>query len=262
MTSSYGLCLWWGWARWFAHIGVLKYIQENDICIDEVAGASMGALVAAMYASDISSQKMQDIFADVSYGKLFDWSIDTGLFGGKKLSRWLQSIFGDKKIQDCRIPLQIVACDIQTWEKIVFDKWPIVDAVRASTAFPGLLSPLVHWDNYLMDGGIVDNLPIDLLENNKVIAVSVVDNLHRKINNDQSFWGIPIPDLTINKTQRILNNAINIMLQRIEDLTIKTSDKGLVLIRPQMHDYSMFAIDKLSEIVKIGYEEMACVWEE
>lgn len=88
--------------------------------IDEIAGASMGALIGAMYASGISPQVMQHILSQVSYGKLFDGSIDTGIFGGKKLTLWLESIFGKATIEDCTIPLKIVACDVQTGEKVIF----------------------------------------------------------------------------------------------------------------------------------------------
>jgi NTE family protein len=98
----------------------LQYIQEHNISIDEVAGASMGALIAAMYATGVSPQIMQYIFSQVSYSKLFDGSIDMGVFGGKKLTIWLKSIFGTTKIEDCHIPLKIVACDIQTGEKVIF----------------------------------------------------------------------------------------------------------------------------------------------
>lgn len=261
MTQTYGLALWWGWARGYAHIGAIQYLQENNIEIEEVAGASMWAFIGAMYASGISTQLMQHILSQVSYGKLFDGSIDTGAFGGKKLTLWLESIFGTSKIEDCSISLKIVSCDVQTGEKVVFDTWPIVDAVRASVAFPGLLSPLILDDKYLMDGGIVDNLPIDLIDNDHVIAISVVDNLYEKIENTQSFWWIKIPELTISKTQRILNNSVNIMIQRIEDLTIQSTDKKLILVRPEMQDYSMFDIEKLPEIVALGYTETKKVWE-
>ncbi len=261
MEQTYGLALWWGWARGYAHIGVIQYFQEHNISIDEITGASMGALIGAMYASGISPQVMQHILSQVSYGKLFDGSIDTGIFGGKKLTLWLESIFGEAKIEDCKIPLKLVACDVQTWEKIVFSQWSIVEAVRASVAFPGLLSPLILEEKYLMDGWIVDNLPIDLLENQNVIAISVVDTMYESIEKKQTFRGIQIPELAITKTQRILNNSINIMLQRIEDLTIQLSDKKLLLIRPEMNDYSMFDIEKLQEIVQVGYDEAKKVLE-
>lgn len=259
MQQTYGLALgWWG-ARWYAHIGAIQYFQEKNMTIDEIAGASMGALIGAMYASGISPQVMQHILSQVSYGKLFDGSIDTGIFGGKKLTLWLESIFGKATIEDCTIPLKIVACDVQTGEKVIFTAWPIVDAVRASVAFPWLLSPLVLEEKYLMDGWIVDNLPIDLLNNNHVIAISVVDTMYESIEKKQTFRGIQVPELAITKAQRILNNSINIMLQRIEDLTIQASDKKLVLIRPEMNDYSMFDIDKLADIVQVGYDEAAKV---
>lgn len=105
----------------------------------------------------------------------------------------------------------------------------------------------------------MDNLPIDLLNNDDVIAISVVDTMYESIEKKQTFRGISIPELAITKAQRILNNSINIMLQRIEDLTIQVSDKKLVLIRPEMNDYSMFDIDKLADIVQVGYDEAAKV---
>lgn len=92
-----------------------------------------------------------------------------------------------------------------------------------------------------------------------MIAISVVDTMYESIEKKQTFRGIQVPELAITKAQRILNNSINIMLQRIEDLTIQLSDKKLLLIRPEMNDYSMFDIEKLQEIIQIGYDETAKV---
>lgn len=257
--QTYGLALWWGWAKWYAHIWAIQYIEKHDIVIDEISGASMWAIIGAMYASGISPQLMKHIFSELSYAKLFDGSIDVGVFGGKKLTKRLESVFGDAQIQDCKIPLKIVACDIETGDKIVFETWSIVQALRASVAFPGLISPAEIDDKLLVDGGIVDNLPIDLLENNRIIAVSVVDTLYEKIETNQSFRWFTIPDSPFTKTQRVINNSINVMLQRIEDLTIQSYDKELILIRPDMSKYTMFDMKKLEEIVTFGYEQTALV---
>lgn len=202
---------------------------------------------------------MKHIFGELSYTKLFDGSIDVGVFGWKKLTKWLESVFGDAKIEDCKISLKIVACDIETGEKVVFEKGSIVQALRASVAFPGLISPAEIDGKLLVDGGIVDNLPIDLLQNQHIIAVSVVDTLYEAIETTQSFRWLEIPDSSFTKTQRVITNSINIMLQRIEDLTIESYSKELILIRPDMSKYTMFDMKKLEEIVAFGYEQTALV---
>lgn len=137
--------------------------------------------------------------------------------------------------------------------------WSIVQALRASVAFPGLISPAKIDGKLLVDWGMVDNLPIDLLQNNHIIAVSVADTLYEKIETSHSFRGLSIPDSSFKKTQKVINNSINIMLQRIEDLTIQSNDKELLLIRPDMSEYTMFDMKKLEEIVQLGYEQTALV---
>jgi len=77
-------------------------------------------LIAAMYAYGISAKKMENVFSDLSYGKLFDRSINGSVFGGKRLSRRLEQIFRDARIQDCEIALRIAACNIKTGQEVVF----------------------------------------------------------------------------------------------------------------------------------------------
>ncbi len=252
---QYGLALGGGGARWYAHIGVLQHIHENNISISEVSGTSMGALVAAMYATGIPTQTMQYIFSQLSYGQLFDGSISNGLFGGEKVFEWLHSVFGDATIESCSIPLRIIAADLATGQRVVFDKGSIVDAVRASLSFPGLVSPHEIGDKMYIDGGTVDNLPIDVLTSDDVIAVSVVNTLYTTIDDSYDFWGFKIAKPVFTQTQKIVNNSLNIMIKRIEDLTIQSSSKKITLIRPDMQDYDMFDIKKLHEIVQLGYNE-------
>ena len=252
---GYGLALGGGGARWYAHIGVLQYIHEHNIAISEVAGTSMGSIIAAMFATGVPSQTMQHIFSQLSYSQLFDGSISNGLFGGQKMFDWLHSVFGDASIESCEIPLRIVAANIATGEKVVFDTWSIVDAVRSSIAFPGLVAPHEIDKQLYIDGGAVDNLPIDVLSSDDVIAVSVVNTLYLTINDSYDFRGFKIPKPIFSQTQKIVNNSLNIMIKRIEDLTIDASKKNVKLIRPDMQDYSMFDIQKLHEIVQLGYDE-------
>ena len=237
------------------HIGVIKYIQENDISITETSGTSMWALIAAMYATGLSSQEMIDIFSEISYGKFFDGSVDLGVFGGKKVTKRLEDIFGDKKLEDCAIPCSIIAAHLHTGKQKIFIKGSIVDAVRASMSLPWVISPYEIDGNLYIDGGVVNNLPVDVLENKHIIASSCADTIYDTLEEHKEIRGIEIPDFTVNKVGRILNNSIQIMLKTIEDLIIEHSKKELILLRPDLEKYSVFDMKKMDEIVQLWYDE-------
>ena len=237
------------------HIWIIQYIQEHDISITEVSGTSIGAIIAGMYATGMSAEEMQEAFSGINYRMFFDGNIDLGVFGGKNIKTRLTWIFGKKKIEDCDIPCSIIAWNLHTGEEKIFRKGSLVDAVRASMSLPWIISPYEIDGNMYIDGGIVNNLPVDVLKSKNIIASSCADTIYDTLEEKKEFLGIALPDFTINKVWRILNNSIQIMLKTIEDLTIEHSTKELILIRPDLKEYSVFDMEKLDEIIKLGYDD-------
>lgn len=222
--------------------------------ITEVSGTSIGAIIAGMYAIGMSAEEMKDTFSAINYRMFFDGDIDLGVFGGKKITKRLKGIFGDKKIEDCDISCSIVAAYLHTGKQKIFTTWSLVDAVRASMSLPWVISPHEIDGKLYIDGGVVNNLPVDVLQPKNIIASSCAETIYDTLEEHKEIRGIEIPNFTVNKVGKILNNSIQIMLKTIEDLTIEHSKKDLILLRPDLGKYSIFDIEKLDDIVQVGYD--------
>ncbi|MEA2031079.1 MAG: patatin-like phospholipase family protein [candidate division Zixibacteria bacterium] len=175
-----GLALGSGAARGLAHIGVLKYLEENSIDVGWIAGSSIGALVGAAYAVGISSHEMIQIIEHLDWKfmvKHFSPTFATrGMVSGHSLTSFFHSLLGDAKIEDLKIPFRAVATDIHTGERVVISKGSLVDAVRASISIPVIFQPIRIAQRTLVDGGLVDPVPVEVVKQmgaTSVVAVSV-----------------------------------------------------------------------------------------
>jgi NTE family protein len=175
-----GLALGSGAARGLAHIGVLKYLEENSIDVGWIAGSSIGALVGAAYAVGISSHEMIQIIEHLDWKfmvKHFSPTFATrGMVSGHSLISFFHSLLGDTKIEDLKIPFRAIATDIHTGERVVISKGSLVDAVRASISIPVIFQPIKIAQHTLVDGGLVDPVPVEVVRQigaTSVVAVSV-----------------------------------------------------------------------------------------
>jgi NTE family protein len=156
-----------GGARGMAHIGVIDKLEENGFNITSVAGASMGALVGAFHASgDLQAYKEWILNLDkFDLFKLFDFTFSTqGFIKGEKVFKELKTFISDKKIEELPIPYVAVATDARHHKEIVIDKGSMYDAIRASVAIPTVLTPLYKDDMELIDGGVLNPLPINRIK--------------------------------------------------------------------------------------------------
>ena len=159
-----GLALGSGSSRGWAHIGIIKRLEELGIKPDIIAGTSVGSLVGAAYCSGkmldlenwLLSLKWQDV---VSF---FDISFTGGLIKGNKLFNFFQSHFQDKNIEDLEIPYGAVATDLDSGQEIWMRDKSILSAVRASISLPGIFSPARRDGRWLVDGGMVNPVPVSL----------------------------------------------------------------------------------------------------
>ena len=176
-----GLVLGVGVGYGFCHIGVLKVIEEEKIPIDIIAGSSVGALIAGLWASGYSSAQILAITEEFKEQKSvwglvdFTWPI-LGFLKGNKLHRLLKKYLGNKTFYDLKLPLKIIASDVRKKEPRIFDKGSLVDAIMASCAMPGVFAPFKFKDELLFDGGVINPLPTEALLKSgikKIIAVNV-----------------------------------------------------------------------------------------
>lgn len=185
-TKTVGLCLGWGGAKWLAHVGVLRYLDEHDIHVSEIGATSMGAIVGAMYAFGKDWKEISQIMETFRYNKYFDLGLKDGFLKGKRVQSFLYDLFGWKTIGDANIPLKIMACDIDSGEEYIFGPDVPVDvAVRASFSIPVIFSPVIWDGRKLVDGGLVNNLPVNHLTSETRIASSVISYqdpiIHKKV---------------------------------------------------------------------------------
>ena len=156
-----GLALGGGAARGFAHIGVIQVLEEAGIKPDLVAGTSAGSLVAAMYASGKSGQEMAALAHTMDEGMLTDWSFPArGLIRGEALARYAREQTGGRSIEQMKMPLGIVATDLDSGAPILFQRGDTGAAVRASSAVPAMFQPVRIGAREYVDGGLVSPVPV------------------------------------------------------------------------------------------------------
>jgi len=155
------LALGGGAARGFAHIGVIQVLEENGIHPDIVTGTSAGSLVAALYASGRSGQDLANTALGMDESALTDWSFPgRGLIRGEALARYVREATGNKEIEQMKIPLGIVATDLDSGKPIVFRRGDAGTAVRASSAVPAVFQPVRIGTHEYVDGGLTSPVPV------------------------------------------------------------------------------------------------------
>ncbi|MBN1264596.1 MAG: patatin-like phospholipase family protein [Anaerolineales bacterium] len=195
-THTLGLALAGGGARGFAHVGVLKVLEKHGIRVDYLCGSSMGGLVAALYAAGFSPAEIEKTVLSLRSRRqllrLIDLSLPThhplrGMFAGQKVRSFFAELLGDiKTFSDLRFPLAVTAVDLVTAREVILNEGSLLDALMATTAVPGVFNPVEKNGMELVDGGVLNNLPVDLARGqgaDRVIAVDVAVKIF-----DPSTW--------------------------------------------------------------------------
>ncbi|MHA7829681.1 MAG: patatin-like phospholipase family protein [Flagellimonas sp.] len=268
-----GLVLSGGGAKGLAHIGALKIIEESGIKVDYIGGTSMGAIVGALYASGYSAQQLDSIFRNTDFNNLiqdnvprsaktfyekedseryaltlpfenFKVSFPQAISGGQNIYNLLvQLLFHVKDVQDFRklpIPFVCMATNVETGEEVLLDRGYLPEAIVASGTFPSLFEPAEIDGQILIDGGVVNNYPINQVKDMGADIIIGVDVQH---------------DLA---TRESLSSATEILLQinnyrTVNDMKKKSKETD-IYIRPDIDEFSVIAFDKGKQIVKSGEE--------
>jgi len=271
-----GLVLSGGGARGFAHIGVLKVLEENNVPIDYVVGTSMGSIVGGLYAIGLTPEEIEHGVKGISWDKVFtdfanrdyksfrrkqdDYDffnvqrvgitddglqIRPGLIEGQQVELALDRLahpgFHINDYDKLRIPFRAIATDIATGEPFIIKNGNLARAMRASMSIPGALPPITIDGTLLVDGGIANNVPIDIVRGMGADIVIVVD------------VSAPLD------TKEELKSAIDvtgqlttILTRRIADVQIKTMKGNDILIVPGEQEISSSDFDKYPELIKSG----------
>lgn len=163
-TKTLGLALGGGGVRGLAHVGVLSMLDDLGIKISAITGTSMGAIVGAAYATGVPMNLLIKALTKYAPKKYVDfWTLNIlhqSLMKGDNFDRMLEELFGEKQIEECKIPFSCTAVDIESGTLVHLKTGLLWKAVRASSSLPFLLPPVLFQEHLLVDGGIIDNLPL------------------------------------------------------------------------------------------------------
>jgi NTE family protein len=177
VRTGVGLALGGGFARGFAHLGVLKVLEQNQIPISHIAGTSVGSILGAAYASGTPLGRIIETCRTLRFRDIARWRVSRlGLASTQRLGSLIERVFDSRQFEDLSIPLAVVATDLSSGEAAIFTQGNLVDAIRASCAFPGLFEPVEIGTRCFADGGIVapvPTLPARELGATLVIGISV-----------------------------------------------------------------------------------------
>jgi len=257
-----GLALSGGGARGLAHIGVLKVLEQEGIPVDFLAGTSMGGVIAAAYASGLSVDYIEKEALRMARLRnlitLLDRSLPRrGLVEGQKVQEYLTTHLGDKTFEEMKIPLSLVAVDLISGQEVVLNSGSVVDAVRATVSLPGVFAPFRLGDYLLVDGGVLNNLPADVVRGmgaNVVIAVDVstgVNGLSRLLEVEQQ--GLPLTQLPL--IIETLRRTVGIMEGQIMAYKLQEANPE-ILIHPALDDNITLlnGFPRAAEIIALGEE--------
>lgn len=155
-----GLALGGGFARGFAHLGVVKVLEQNHIPVSHIAGTSVGSVFGAAYASGAPLARILATGRTIRFRDIARWTVSRlGLASNHRLADIIERVFDSKRFEDMKIPVAAVATDLASGDPVVFREGPLVEAIRASCAYPGLFEPVQIGTRYFVDGGLVAPVP-------------------------------------------------------------------------------------------------------
>jgi NTE family protein len=239
-NTKIGLALGGGAAKGIAHVGVLKALEDHKVSIRYIAGTSVGAMIAALYAFDVSVDEIGGLAKRLTMSKVTSFKLSkTGFFSTSSLRELMTEYIGEVNIEDAKIPLSIVATDIRNGEEIILRTGSVADAVCASAAIPGIYIPVKIDNRSLVDGGLVQNVPIEALQSMGA-GVTIASHL-----NSASHYS------EISHVLDVMRNAFEIAVSHHTQDQLRDAD---VVISMDVSEFSLRDnTDRYDELFQIGY---------
>lgn len=263
-----GLALSGGGARGLAHIGLLKVLERESIPIHFLAGTSMGGLLAAAYAAGLSAAELEQEALAMGNTRQLIGLLDLtfprgGLLTGQKATGYLERLLGETTFDQSRIPLAVVAVDLDQGQKVVIREGSLVEAVRATTALPGVFAPVKRGESRLVDGGLLDNLPADVVREmgaDVVIAVDAGSDRETIAAFSEALRRIPLLPDGLEEMIDVLWRSMALLTQEVNRRALAEARPDLLLDLPIPPDISVLGgLTRAAEVIAIG-EQAAEAW--
>ena len=234
-----GLALGGGAARGLAHIGVLKVLEEEQIGIGCVAGTSAGSLIGCLYCAGFNWQRIKDTARDIDWRDLVSPTWPTlGIVNPAKLEKTLNRLLGSKRFEDLDIPFRAVAVDITSGEEVVLQSGSVARAVRASCSIPGIFEPSEVDGRLLVDGGLMNDVPTDVVKAMGADRVIGVD-----LNADRVVHKRP------ENLIEIFYRSLNILIYNSAQRARRVAD---LMVVPRLEGFAYHDLGRLDELIARG----------
>jgi NTE family protein/lysophospholipid hydrolase len=266
--KAIALVLGGGGARGYAHIGLVQAMEETGIPIDIVGGTSMGAILGGLVAMQYDSQKMHATCKQY-IAAFFDYTLPmVSLIKGDKVRSSLESVFGERQIEDLWLPYFCVATNLTQADQVVHRRGSVAGAIRSSMSLPGILVPCFHNGDLLVDGGLVNNLPFDVMRSvfkgNKVIAVDVEPKKDLTVNtefaSEISGWALALKRLNPFRKTVEIPSILSVLIRSATLASVYASNRLIEQNPPDLYlhlpveAWGTLAFDAIDDIVVRGYE--------
>ncbi|WP_278623708.1 patatin-like phospholipase family protein [Parabacteroides gordonii] len=239
-TYKLGLALSGGGAKGFAHLGVFKLLEECGLKPDVIVGTSVGSLMGTLFADGYSADELKELFTGREFSEFAQLQIPkSGLFDSKRFRYFLKRHLRAKTFEELKIPMIVVATDLDNGESHEFKSGPIVDAVTASCSIPIIFSPVVINGVHYVDGGLFHNFPVSIIRDmcERVIGVNVSPLVPQKYK--QTIFHIA------ERSYHYMFRANTLEDREMCDVLIEAEEFGM---------YKTFDLENVEQIARIGYD--------
>jgi NTE family protein len=257
-----------GGAKGNSHIGVLRFLEQEGFKVQAIAGSSFGGMVACFYAAGFHPDQIEEIFSSMDQSRLYgrERNENSSLLGLSRVSKWLDNSLGKRTFDDLSIPCAVTAVDLRTSQEVILQKGLLRDAILSTIAVPGIFPPFLVEDLELIDGALLNPVPValarSLAPSLPVVAVTLATPLGKPPRS------VPIP-LINNLPSPLVSGLRNHRVTKAFDIFVRSTDitnryvtelrfqieKPDVIIRPEVDEIGMLDRVDVHEMVKLG--EMA-----
>lgn len=242
--SAFGLALGGGAARGFAHIGVFEVLEREGMVPSYVAGTSVGSLVGALICAGYGARRIAELAKDIGWFDLVKPTVPKqGLVKSEGLEEMVDELCGGKNIEDLSIPFRALAVDISRGQEVVMDSGPVGRAVQASSSIPGIFEPVHYFNGILVDGGVLNNMPSEIVRSMGAKYVIAVDLTSDLTDHENPAKGI----------LEIMFSSIMLMMRNTGSAGRDAAD---LLVAPELKGLSFHDMDNKEALIQKGREAM------
>lgn len=266
------LALGGGGSKGNSHIGVLRRLEKEGFRVRALAGTSFGGIVAMFYASGYTAVQIEEIFANLDQSRLYGHGANEGpsLLGLSGVTKWFNEIFGDKTFADLKIPCALTAVDLNCGCEVNLIEGRLVDALLSTIAIPGVFPPHHFGEWELVDGGVLNPVPVSVARSLAPDLPVVAVTLNEALGAPARTWSMPMPSYVPRPIMERLSRmsyaqAFDIFLRSLDIMDRAVAqyrleaDKPEVIVRPAVHDIEMLEKVDVHAVAQLGEDALELV---